>query len=84
MAQPDFITYLFSQGVLGVVCAGLIIVTIYQQRKLDQKDATIQILNDNRLTDAKEVQKDLGTVLSGNSQANQLLAAKIEAVKGKP
>lgn len=83
MTTPDIIGYFFDKGgIFGVISAGLLWVVIYQQRKLDKKDIAIQALNDGRLTDAKDVQKDLGTVLSGNSQANQLLAAKIEAVKG--
>jgi hypothetical protein len=82
--------YLFTQGVLGVVCVGLIIVLIYLVRKLDKKELKIDELNALLLTenkahtaDYKEMAKANQEILQGNSQSNQLLAAKIEAVKGK-
>jgi len=82
--------YLFTQGILGVVCVGLIIVVVYQQKKLDKKDDKIEALQNARLDDNKthtldyrEMAKDNQEVLQGNSQSNALLAAKIEAVKGQ-
>lgn len=82
--------YLFTQGVLGIVCIMLIAVVIYQQRKLDRKDDKIDALQEARLVDNKthtadyrEMAKDNQEVLQGNSQSNALLAAKIEAVKGR-
>lgn len=36
--------FLFTQGILGVVCVGLIIVVVYQQKKLDKKDDKIEAL----------------------------------------
>jgi len=36
--------YLFTQGILGVVCVGLIIVVVYQQKKLDKKDDKIEAI----------------------------------------
>lgn len=82
--------YLFTQGILGVVCVGLIIVVVYQQKKLDKKDDKIEALQNARLDDNKthsldyrELAKDNQEVLQLNSQNSALLTAKIEAVKGK-
>lgn len=82
--------FLFTQGILGVVCVGLIIVVVYQQKKADKKDEKIDALNAQLLTenkshtlDYREMAKDNQEVLQLNSQSNNLLAAKIEAVKGQ-
>lgn len=82
--------YLFTQGILGVVCVGLIIVVVYQQKKSDKKDEKIDALNAQLLSenkshtlDYREMAKDNQEVLQGNSQSNALLAAKIEAVRGQ-
>lgn len=82
--------YLFTQGILGVVCVGLIIVVVYQQKKADKKDEKIDALNAQLLSenkshtlDYREMAKDNQEVLQLNSQSNNLLAAKIEAVKGQ-
>lgn len=90
-ATPDGITdYLFTQGVLGVIAVGLIMVVVYQQKKLDRKDEKIEALQQARLDDNKthtadyrDMAKDNQDILQGNSQSNALLAAKIESVKGK-
>lgn len=83
-------TYLLTQGVLGVAVLALGTVVVYQQKKLDKKDEKIQQLQDFRLDDNKahtldyrEMAKDNQEVLQLNSQSNNLLAAKIEAVKGQ-
>lgn len=82
--------FLFTQGILGVVCVGLIIVVVYQQKKADKKDEKIDALNAQLLSenkshtlDYREMAKDNQEVLQLNSQSNSLLAAKIEAVKGQ-
>lgn len=86
--------YLFTQGVLGVVCVGLIIVVVYLARKLDKKDTdhaaevkalNTQLLADNKAhaADYREMAKDNQEVLQLNSQNSALLTAKIEAVKGR-
>ncbi len=67
-------TYYFTQGVLGVTVVVLAIVV----GKLYSK---VQELQEARLGDAKEVTKDVTTVLSANTQSNLLLAAKIETNK---
>lgn len=81
--------YLFTQGVLGVVCVGLILALIYMVKKNDKKDEKIDALNalllsENKLhtADYKQMAEKDQEVLQLNSQSNQLLAAKIEAVKG--
>lgn len=88
--QTGITNYLFTQGVLGVVCIGLIMVVVYQQKKLDKKEEKIEALQNSRLDDNKthtldyrEMAKDNQEVLQSNSQNSALLAAKIEAVKGK-
>lgn len=90
----DPISYYWTQGVLGVTVIALIIVIRfmwnYFTKKLDAKDLEIQLLNNARLednkthtTDYREMAKNDQTVLLGNAQAQELLAGKIEAVKGR-
>lgn len=82
--------YLFTQGVLGVVCVMLIVVVIYLVKKVDKKELRIdelqtQLLADNKAhaADYREMAKDNQEVLQLNSQNSALLTAKIEAVKGR-
>lgn len=93
--QPaDPITYYFTQGVLGITVIALIIalrfIWTYFTKKIDEKDLKIDLLQNARLEDNKthtidyrEMAKNDQIVLSGNAQANELLASKIEAVRGK-
>lgn len=94
--QPpsDPISYYFTQGVLGVTVIALIIVIRfmwnYFTKKIDEKDLKIELLQNARLednkihtTDYREMAKNDQTVLLGNAQASELLASKIEAVRGK-
>lgn len=87
-------SYYFTQGVLGVTVIVLALVIrflfSYYTKKIDEKDAEIRSLNGARLEDNKthsadyrEMAKNDQAVLLGNAQANELLATKIEAVKGK-
>jgi hypothetical protein len=80
--------------VLGVTVIALIIVIRfmwnYFTKKLDAKDEEIRLLNNARLEDNKthtidyrEMAKNDQTVLLGNAQASELLAGKIEAVRGR-
>ena len=86
---PDGIfTYLFTQGILGVVVVGLIIVVVKLYNKVDrvqlEKDALQkekQDLIEARRVESVQTTKEVLEVLQGNSQSNTLLAAKIEAVK---
>jgi hypothetical protein len=73
-ATPDIPTYFFTQGILGV----LVLVLAFVCFKLYTK---VQTLQDARLQDAKDVAKDVTTVLSANTTSNNLLAAKIESGK---
>lgn len=86
--------YYFTQGVLGITVVVLALVIrflfSYYSKKIDEKDLKIEMLQNARLddnkvhtTDYREMAKNDQIVLSGNSQANELLAAKIEAVKGE-
>lgn len=90
----DPIAYYFTQGVLGVTVIALIIVIRfmwnYFTKKIDEKDVKIDLLQNARLEDNKihtvdyrEMAKNDQTVLLGNAQSNELLAGKIEAVKGR-
>lgn len=90
----DPLSYYWTQGVLGVTVIALIIVIRfmwnYFTKKLDAKDIEIQLLNNARLEDNKthtadyrEMAKNDQTVLLGNAQAQELLAGKIEAAKGR-
>lgn len=92
--NPDLLGYYFDKGVLGITIIALIIVLRfmwnYFTRKLDAKDEEIRLLNNARLEDNKthtidyrEMAKNDQVVLLGNAQANELLGAKIESVKGQ-
>lgn len=90
----DPISYYFTQGVLGVTVV-LLLLTLrfmwtYFTKKIDEKDLKIELLQNARLEDNKthtadyrEMAKNDQTVLLGNAQAQELLAGKIEAVKGR-
>ena len=96
-AQTDPQTILSSGNTLAILA--LIIVTlagvvIYLARKIDvqARDSANEIKELNKIifaegiahaADYRELAKDNQEVLQGNSQSNQLLAAKIEAVKGQ-
>jgi hypothetical protein len=74
-------TFYLTQGVLGVTVLVLIYVVIKLYNKSEEKQSRIEELQDLRLQDSKEVTKDVTTVLQGNSQANLILAEKIDAAK---
>lgn len=86
--------YYFTQGVLGVTVIVLALVIrflfSYYTKKIDEKDAKIDLLQNARLEDNKthtvdyrEMAKNDQTVLLGNAQASELLAGKIESVRGR-
>lgn len=79
--MPDVNTYLFSQGVLGVVVIALTTVIIKLYNKTEKQQLRIEELQELRLQDTKEVAKDITTVLEGNSQSNRILAEKIVIAK---
>lgn len=81
--QTGITNYLFTQGVLGVMCVALIIVVIYQQRKLDKKDIRIEELQDLRLEDSKTREKVVSDVMNDTSQNLRILSEKIEVAKGR-
>lgn len=74
-------TYLFTQGVLGVVVAALIIDRSGIIKKTDRLQEKIDELQDLRLADTKEVAKEVTSVLQANTQSNLILAEKIEIAK---
>lgn len=75
-------TYLFTQGVLGVVVVALSTVCIKLYNKVERQQLRIEELQDLRLTDSKQVTKDVTEVLQGNSQNMRVLSEKIAIVKG--
>ena len=90
----DPASYYFTQGVLGITVVVLALVIRfmfkYYTEKLDAKDLKIEALQGARLDDNnkhsedyREMAKNDQIVLQGNAQTNELLAAKIEAVKGR-
>lgn len=92
-APTDPATYYFTQGVLGVTVIVLALVIRfmfkYYTEKLDAKDLKIEALQNVRFDDNvkhtddyREIAKNDQMVLQGNSQAIELMAAKIEAGKG--
>lgn len=92
--DTDPMSYYFTQGVLGITVIALIIVIRftwnYFTKKLDSRDEEIRLLNNARLEDNKthtidyrEMAKNDQMVLLGNAQTSELLAGKIEAVRGK-
>lgn len=76
-------TYLFTQGVLGVVVAALSAVVIKLYNKSERQQNKIEELQNLRLADSKEVTRDVTAVLQGNSQNMYVLSEKIEVAKGQ-
>lgn len=77
----DATTYLFTQGILGIVAVVLSTVCIKLYNKTERQETRIQELQDLRLEDSKEVTRDVTAVLQGNAQSNRILAEKIEIAK---
>lgn len=80
-------------AILALIIVVLAGVVVYLSKKLfdNQRDGAAEIKELNKLiyasekehtADYREMAKNDQTVLQGNSQSNELLAAKIEAVKG--
>lgn len=76
-------TYLFTQGVLGVACLVLGWVCLKLYNEVRRLYTRIEELQELRLQDSKEVSKDVTEVLRGNSEANRILAEKIEIGKSQ-
>lgn len=74
-------TYLLTQGVLGVACLVLGYVCIKLYNKTETQQSKIEELHNARLNDIKEIKDQLSELLQGNTEANRILAEKIEAVR---
>lgn len=94
MVEQGLSNYLLTQGVLGVACLVLGVVVIYQQRKLDKRDAdhaaeikelNRQIIDDNKAhaIDFRELAKDNQEVMFNTSQNVRILSEKIEVGKSR-
>lgn len=74
-------------GAVIIVLAGVV---IYQQRKIDHRDNDIKLLNGQLLAESKanaekyiDMSQKYQEVQYSTSQTSQLLASKIEAVRGR-
>lgn len=74
-------TYLFTQGVLGIVVVALSTVCIKLYNKSEKQQLRIEELQDLRLEDSKQLTKDVTDVVQGNSQNMRVLSEKIEIAK---
>jgi hypothetical protein len=85
MGSGEIGTYFFTQGVLGVVLIVLAgaFAFYYRSKESDIKDLNKIIfdLQAARVQEAKDISKEVITVLSDNSQTNRVLAEKIDAAK---
>lgn len=79
--DSDLTSYLFTQGVLGVVVIVESVVIVYQQKKLDKEAADKAALQEARRVDYATTLSDVTKVLSDNSQNSRILSEKIEAGK---
>ena len=83
-------SYLFTQGVLGVVAVGLIIVVVYLVKKLDRKELELGALyqklideNKTHTADYREMATHDQEVMNNTSQNVRILSDKIEVGKGR-
>lgn len=74
-------TYLLTQGVLGVVTLALSAVCIKLYSKTEKQQTKIEELYNLRLDDIKEIKQQLAELLQDNTEANRIMAEKIEAVR---
>ena len=77
----DILTYLFTQGVLGVAVAALVVERVRVQKRLDQKDARIEELHGLRLEETKDGREKMTEVLQDVSLNVRILSEKIEVGK---
>ena len=93
-STADPVSYYFTQGVLGVTVIVLALTLRfmwnYFTKKIDEKDLKIELLQNARLDDNKihtadyrDMSKNDQSVLLSVAQSQELLAGKIEAVKGR-
>lgn len=86
-------SYLFTQGVLGfaVFVLGWVCIKLYNSRENDRTAHTLEIkqlqqekeaIIEARRVESNTTTKEVLSVLQSNSQSNNLLASKIETVKG--
>jgi hypothetical protein len=74
-------TYLLTQGVLGLAVLVLGIVVVYQQRKIDKRDARIEELHGLRLDDSMRREGIVTDAMNKTSQSLLVVSEKIEIVK---
>lgn len=71
---PEITTFYITQGVLGISCVVLAFVTWKFYNRIQQ-------LQDTRFSDYKEIIDKVTKALEANTNATNVLAAKIEAGK---
>lgn len=74
-------SYLLTQGVLGVACLVLGFVCVKLYNKNERLQERIEELHELRLSDSKEVRKEVTAVVQGNSENMRVFTEKIEVVQ---
>lgn len=81
MEAEGITTYLFTQGVLGVVVIGLIVVVVKLYNKVERLEKEKVAILEAWRAETKEDGKDALDIVKGNSQSLIYIADKIEAGK---
>lgn len=79
--MEDATSYFITQGALGIGVVVLAGVVIKLYNKIERQYQKIEELQELRLQDSKEVNKDYSEIVQGNTQSNLILAEKIEVSK---
>lgn len=81
--EPNVQTYLFTQGILGISTLVLGFVCIKLYNKTEKQEQRIQDLLDLRLQDSIKVQDNMSELIRGSTEANRIIAEKIETYRGR-
>lgn len=79
----DLATPLLTQGVLGIAVVALAIVCIKLYNKTDELQKALNAEKDLRLSDSKEMMKEVTEVMRDSIQSDRILSEKIEIAKSK-
>lgn len=82
-------TYYLTQGVLGVTVVALILVVIWQQRRIDSKDKQIIDLQNQRITDTNgytasyvQTTKEMVAAQKDSLNATSLMQRSLDSLAG--
>lgn len=81
MEAEGITNYLFTQGVLGVVVVGLIVICVKLYNKIERLEKEKVAILEAWRAETKEDGKDALDIVKGNSQSLIYIADKIEAGK---